>query len=265
MCMASILGLPTRAILEADSPEDRAIAFYKTLKTVPASILFCNGLRISKRPFRWAIASFIAAEDPRKLQTLSKTTRHFGLCESDGLHLRASGIYFDFDANEGLFDFNRVWIRPERLSLEASGWGLPCEVPPWQSWSEIRNARTAGDQLILMINPNCDHEGVVLRHLKKTTQAIHAEYLTSVHIRYAGKRDSGVEDEPMWRQSSSSSSSSSSASIGEDDDSDVLGHSRWADSADPSRYVAGSSERDRRSISAKSRWQSNELQKWIIT
>ena len=250
MCMASILGLPTKAILEADSSEDRAVAFYKTLKTVPISILFCNGLRISKRPFRWALASLISPEDPRKLQTLSKTTNHFGQCEANGLHVRASGIFFEIDHNETMVDFNRLWIKPDRLSLEPLGWGFPSQVPPWQSWSEIRQARTAGDKLVLMINPSCDHEGVILKAVGKSSQTFFVEYLTQVHIRYVGKRHS-LDKGPIWRQESSS------------EDESEAGSPRWAGVDGP--FPAGSPDWERRSISAWRRLRTSESQKWVIT
>jgi hypothetical protein len=256
MCMASILGLPTRAILEAEAYEDRAIAFYKTLKTVPASILFSNGRRISKKPFRWALSSFIAGEDPRKLQTLSKTTSHFGLCDSTGLRVRLSGIFFEFDPNETMLDFNRIWIRPDRLSLEPVGWGFPRQVPSWHSWSEIKQARAAGDTLVLVVNPSCDHEGVVLRLVKKVNQSFHADFLTQVHIRYAGKRQS-ADETPIWRQGSSSSEGEA------DDGSDSPETTRWAGVT--GRGPAGSLADERRSISARCQTRTSELQKWVIT
>jgi hypothetical protein len=198
--MASILGLPTLKIIDALAPEDKAIAFYRALEEVPISILFCNGLRISQSPFHWAPLSFIAAEDPRKLFTLSKFTTHFGRCEEDGLHLSVSGIIFGMDFY-GAPDFNRIWLYPDRMSLEPLGWGSPCEIPAWQSWSGIQQARAGGRQLALMVNPTCDHEGVVLRPIRmdKDRDLCHAEFLCQVHIRYARKRDS-TDDEPMWRE-----------------------------------------------------------------
>lgn len=260
MCMASILDLPTNAILEADSSEDRMIAFYKTLRTVPASILFCNGFRISKSPFRWALASFIAAEDPRKLQTLSKTTTHFGLCESTGLHVRLSGIFFDFEPHETIYDFNRIWLRPDAMSLGPLGWGFACTVPPAHSWAEIKRARRAGDSLVLIINPSCDHEGVVLRFLEKVNQTFYAEYLTRVHIRYVGKRQS-LDETPIWRQGSSSEGDTDAN--GNDGISKALERTRWPEIE--GRFPAGSPEWERRSISARRTLRTSEGQKWIIT
>ncbi len=268
LCMASILGLPTNALLDAETPEDRAIAFYETIKTVPASILFCNGHRISKSPFRWALASFITPEDPRKLQTLSKTTSHFGLCESTGLHVRLSGIFFDFEPNETMFDFNRIWVRPDSMSLGPLGWGFACESPPSQSWSEIKKARRAGDSLVLIINPSCDHEGAVLRFLKNSKQIFHAEYLTRVHIRYVGKRHS-VDATPIWRQGSSSEgeveveNNADNTSSGAEEATNAPEKSRWPEIE--GSFPAGSPEWERRSISARRTLKTSDLQKWIIT
>lgn len=256
LCMASILGLSTKAILGAASSEDRAIAFYQTLQMVPVSILFCNGVRIFKKPFRWALASFIAAEDPRKLSTLSKMTNHFGRCGPDGLHVRAPGIFFEME-RETVCDFNRLWIYTDRLSLEPLGWGYPCQVPPWQSWAEIRRACAEEQQLVLIINPSCDHEAVVLRPTNKVDHCYHVEFLCQVHIRYAGKRPS-VDEEPIWRQESSQVQDNDGEDQSEDETLEA--HYRGINII-PSKTP----ELDKRSISARCRHRTGELQKWIIT
>jgi hypothetical protein len=270
LCMASILGLPTKGILGADSPDDRAIAFYKSLKTVPASILFCNGSRIAKYPFRWAVASFISAEDPRKLQTLARPTNHYGQVTPKGLLVRAQGMFFAFDDPYNVVhDFNRVWMKTDRISLEPVGWGKSSQMPPWQSWDTIKVARKTGDRLALIVNPACDHEGAVFKVLEDTNNIIHAEYLTQVHVRHAGKLPSADSDVPIWRQgllAPSSSDDEDDASGMNDDDDDE--HEAWGDSPwdDTILLSRRQEDQERRSITARRRgFRTNELQRWMIT
>jgi hypothetical protein len=163
--MASILGLSTKRILQEDTAKKKTMAFYLTLKMVPISILFCAGLRIRDSGFRRAPSSLITSENSRKLNALSKRTEHFGRCEENGLHINASGILFTIKLGRDL-DFNRVWINPDKVILEPSTWEASYKVPEWQGWSRLRKACTNREQLALIINPQCDHEGVVLRTLE---------------------------------------------------------------------------------------------------
>ena len=81
----------------------------------------------------------------------------------------------ELDPNETVHDFDRIWVRPDRISLKPLGWGFPGQIPPWQSWAEIKKARLAGGKLVLMINPSCDHEGTVLRSIIKVNQTFHVD------------------------------------------------------------------------------------------
>lgn len=255
LCMASILGLPTLEIIDARTPEDKAIAFYRALEEVPISILFCNGVRISQSPFHWAPLSFIAAEDPRKLFTLSKFTTHFGRCEADGLHVSISGIIFGMDFN-GVANFNRIWLDPDGMSLEPLGWGSPYEIPEWQSWAGILQARADGRQVALMVNPTCDHEGVILRPIKMDKDRCHAEFLCQVHIRYARKRDS-TNEEPMWRPK-----------VTDDDEADGGGDEDADEEDDEEKLpmiVQPPLQDAKKSIRAWCRARTEDEQKWLIT
>ena len=260
MCMASILGLPTAGILDFTSPDDRAIAFYRTLKTVPFSILFCNGTRIPRYPFHWALASFISAEDPRKLHTLAKTTHRFGQVTPQGLSVRAEGLFFTFDPYQNLEEFNRIWIRDDRINLEPLCCGSARQIPPWQSWGLIKRARLQGQQLVLMINPLCDYEAIVLHYSRHMDQTCYVEYLTQVHVRYVGRRTPSDEG-PLWRQGGSTSGSSPSSPEQEDEEGEE------SDDTNPllaRPWITGSNG-ERRSISASRQLRTSEFQKWIIS
>ncbi|KAH8745243.1 hypothetical protein F5882DRAFT_236070, partial [Hyaloscypha sp. PMI_1271] len=59
--IASLLGIDCQLILSKTNVEEKAIAFYLALNTLPLSILFCNGLRIATAPFRWAMRFFLTS------------------------------------------------------------------------------------------------------------------------------------------------------------------------------------------------------------
>jgi hypothetical protein len=194
LCMASILGLDSQQIVSVTTLDEKMIEFYLQLRQLPISILFCNGKRIHKAPFRWALGSILTSENPSKLDLLSRITDTLGRCDQDGLHVQCAGVLFKIDPRPQL-TFNRlsIWLPFEKLILEPTRWELAYNgsvAQDWshadalaQSWNRIREASRT-DRLALLTNPSNEQEGVVLRLMpeQKGREGHHVEFLCQVHV-----------------------------------------------------------------------------------
>ncbi|THU90169.1 hypothetical protein K435DRAFT_841561 [Dendrothele bispora CBS 962.96] len=94
VCIASLLGKDSNAIVSASGAEQRMAQFYRLMREVPTGILWEENVeRLSISPFRWApklitgcpISAYAAWED--------------GTCDEAGLHIQIRG--FVFEKNQG--------------------------------------------------------------------------------------------------------------------------------------------------------------------
>lgn len=194
LCMASILGLDSQQIVSVEALDEKMIEFYLKLRQLPISLLFCNGKRIRKAPFRWAVGSLLTSENPSKLDPLSRATDRLGHCDQDGLHVQCAGVLFKIDPRPQL-TFNRlsIWLPLEKLILEPTRWELAYNASAAhdqsredalaQSWGRVQEASRT-DTLVLLTNLSNEHEGVVLRLTtkQKDRQGHHVEFLCQVHV-----------------------------------------------------------------------------------
>lgn len=128
-------------ILSKTNVEEKAIAFYLALNTIPLSILFCNGLRIATALFRWAMRLFLTSskdDNSIKVDALNRHVIGVGTCKADGLHMEMKGILFKMGQPkpDGDLHFNRLWIwikdRHTWLILEPTDWDLSQKEPNWR-------------------------------------------------------------------------------------------------------------------------------------
>jgi len=98
--IVSLLGIDCQLILSKTNVEEKAIAFYLALNTLPLSILFCNGLRIATAPFRWAMRFFLTSnkdDNSIKVDALNRHVISVSTCEVDGLYIEMEGILFKME------------------------------------------------------------------------------------------------------------------------------------------------------------------------
>ena len=98
--MASLLGINYQLILSKTNIEEKVIAFYLALNTLPLSILFYNSLRIVTAPFRWAMHFFLTSnkdDNSIKVDALNRYIIGVSTCEVDSLYIEIEGILFKIE------------------------------------------------------------------------------------------------------------------------------------------------------------------------
>lgn len=91
VCLASILGLDVRSVVDAgDTAEVKMCAFYKQISEYPAEILFHRGKRLGSDGYRWAPCSFLSSGSSQSAIFRSDFSN---VCRLDdkGLHGRFPG------------------------------------------------------------------------------------------------------------------------------------------------------------------------------
>ncbi|KAK7027915.1 hypothetical protein VNI00_015131 [Paramarasmius palmivorus] len=90
VCIASLLGKDLTTIVSTSDAEQRMARFYMLMREVPMGVLWADSAeKLSKKPFRWA---------PKSITSCPATTTFAGwkdgICDENGLHLKAGGFMF---------------------------------------------------------------------------------------------------------------------------------------------------------------------------
>ena len=87
ICVASILGLEVKGIVETKTAEQRMCILYSQIKTMPASILFHLSKRLQDG-FRWAPRTLLGPKYGYTFSSMSGV----GKCDIEGLHVQFAGF-----------------------------------------------------------------------------------------------------------------------------------------------------------------------------
>ncbi|KAI0750634.1 hypothetical protein C8Q80DRAFT_1153080 [Daedaleopsis nitida] len=132
VCMASLLAVDLKPILDLDNSDERMVKFYRLLYELPTAILFAEfGIpgflsgNLARAPYRWAPRSLLLLERPMEINLATSAMRFadpplplLGRCEDDGLHIEHPGFVFESD-RVGAFTVPR-----ESLLLDTNDGGL---------------------------------------------------------------------------------------------------------------------------------------------
>lgn len=185
ICLASILGLDVRPILDAgDSAELRMCAFHRQISTFPTEILFHRGERLCIDGFRWAPSSFLSSgtsktaffrEDYDNICTRDDNGLHAqfpGYLISQIGHPKPNGDHFHFADTDNP---ELIW----RLTPEMSSSDF---LESREKWLKERERRIAFDQLVcdskymglIMKSDNKPSFGVGLVRVKNTGDSVNS-------------------------------------------------------------------------------------------